>query len=106
VIFAAETGLRTNEWTAVERRDVDRTGPAVMVRRRYARGRATPYRKSARRRVPLSDRALYAIESLPARIDTPLLFPATEGGPISINDWRRRDWHPALEAAGRRFGHG
>jgi integrase len=101
-IFAAETGLRTNEWTALERRDVDRTGPAVMVRRRYARGRATPYPKTARRRVPLSDRALGAVESLPARIDTPLLFPAAEGGPIGINNWRRRDWHPALEAAGLR----
>jgi integrase len=81
---------------------VDRTGPAVMVRGRYARGRATPYPKTARRRVPLSDRALGAVEPLPARIDTPLLFPAAEGGPIGINNWRRRDWHPALEAAGLR----
>jgi integrase len=28
-IFAAETGLRTNEWMAVERRDLDRDGKAV-----------------------------------------------------------------------------
>ena len=73
-----------------------------MVRRRYARGRATPYPKTARRRVPLSDRALRAVESLPPRMDTLLLFPAAEGGPISLNNWRRREWHPALEAAGLR----
>jgi integrase len=85
VVFAAETGLRTNEWTALERRDVDRSGLAVMVRRRYARGRATPYPKTARRRVVLSDRAFKAAESLPPRLDTPLLFPATEGGPINLN---------------------
>ena len=101
VTFAAETGLRTNEWTALERRDVDRSGLAVMVRRRYARGRATPYPKTARR-VPLSARALAAVESLPPRLDTALLFPAAEGGPIELNNWRRREWHPALEAAGLR----
>jgi integrase len=101
VIFASETGLRTNEWTAIERRDIDRDGPAVMVRRRYARGRATPYPKTQRRRVPLTVVALEAWRSLPPRLDTPLVFPAAEGGPIEIN-WRRRVWHPALEAAGIR----
>jgi integrase len=102
VIFASETGLRTNEWTAIERRDVDRDGPAVMVRRRYARGRPTPYPKTQRRRVPLTVRAVEALGTLPPKIDTPLVFPAAEGGPIEINNWRRRVWHPALEAAGIR----
>jgi integrase len=38
VVFAAETGLRTNAWAALERRDVDRAGPAVAVQRRVADG--------------------------------------------------------------------
>ena len=38
-VFATETGLRTNEWVALERRDVDRSGPAVLVQRRYADAR-------------------------------------------------------------------
>jgi hypothetical protein len=42
VVFCAETGLRTNEWTATERRDVDRSGPAVVVQRRYSDGVLTP----------------------------------------------------------------
>ncbi len=32
-----ETGLRTNEWIALERRDMDRAG-AVVVQRRFSRG--------------------------------------------------------------------
>jgi integrase len=99
-IFAAETGLRTNEWVAVERRDVDRSGPAVVVQRRFADGVLTPYPKTARRRVPLSARALAAVEALPPRIDTPLLFPAPKGGHIGLDTWRTREWYPALEAAG------
>jgi integrase len=55
VIFAAETGLRTNEWAALERRDIDRG--AVLVQRRVADGTMTPYPKTGRRRVPLTGRA-------------------------------------------------
>ena len=82
VVFAAETGLRTNEWVALERRDVDRAGRAVVVQRRYANGVPTPYPKTerSRRRVPLTARALSALDGLPARVDTPLLFPRPKEG--------------------------
>lgn len=100
VVFAAESGLRTNEWTALERRDVDRS--AVTVQRRFADGVLTQYPKTqkSRRRVPLTDRALDALTQLPPRIDTPLLFPAPEGGHIGLDNWRTRWWYPALGAAG------
>jgi integrase len=102
VVFAAETGLRTNEWTAIERRDVDRSGPAIAVQRRYSDGTLTPYPKTARRRVPLSTRAVEALDRLPPRLDTPLLFPAPRGGHIGLDTWRTREWYPALDAAGLR----
>jgi integrase len=100
VIFAAETGLRTNEWVAVERRDVDRSGPAVVVQRRYADGVLTPYPKTTRRRIPLTTRARVAVEELPPRLDTSLLFSAARGGYIGLDTWRNREWYPALDAAG------
>jgi integrase len=102
VVFAAETGLRTNEWTALERRDVDKAGAAVTVQRRYSDGVLTPYPKTerSRRRVPLTARALDALEALPPRMDTPLMFPASRGGPISLSNWRTDDWYPALDGAG------
>jgi integrase len=100
VVFAAESGLRTNEWMAAERRDIDRSGPAVVVQRRYADGMVTPYPKTARRRVPLTARALDVLERLPPRLDTPLLFPAARGGHINLDTWRTREWYPALDAAG------
>jgi integrase len=101
VVFAAETGLRTNEWVALERRDLDRPGRAVAVQRRFADGALTPYPKTvrSRRRVPLSTRALAAVESLPPRLDTPILFPTVQGARIDLHNWRLRDWYPALEAA-------
>jgi integrase len=103
-IFAAETGLRTNEWVGAHRKDIDRAGPAIGVQRRVADGKMTPYPKTARsrRRVPLSARALEAADSLPPRIDTPVLFPAVQGGYIGLDTWRSREWYPALEAAGIR----
>jgi integrase len=102
VVFGAETGLRTNEWMALERRDVDRSGPAVIVQRRYAGGTLTPYPKTvgSRRRVPLTGRAIAALDRLPPRLDTQLVFPASRGGYIGLDTWRTREWYPALDAAG------
>jgi len=62
----------------------------------------TPYPKTkrSRRRVPLTARALAAVEALPPRVDTPLVFPAAQGGHIGLDTWRTREWYPALEAAG------
>ena len=104
VVLASETGLRTSEWPALERRDIDRAGsvPAVRVERRVVRGRVAPYPKThrSRRRVPLTSRALAALDQLPAQLATPLLFLAPTGGHIYLDNWRSRDWYPALEAAG------
>ena len=101
-MFAAETGLRTNEWAALERRNVDRAGRAVTAQRRVSDGVLTPYPKTepSRRRNPLTERALEALDRMPPRIDTPLQFPAAQGGYIGLDTWRNREWYPALEAAG------
>jgi integrase len=57
-------------------------------------------REASLRTVLLADVALEALAELaqPLRPDQ-LVFPATEGGHISLSNWRRRVWYPALERA-------
>jgi integrase len=75
--------------------------PRLAVERRYNGGVLHEQTKTGKpRRVPLTATAQRALEQLPPRIDTPLLFPAAEGGYISLGDWTNRDWYPAPEAAG------
>lgn len=76
----------------------------MLIQRRYSDGVLTPFPKTegSRRRVPLSVRALAALDRLPPRLDTPLVFPAALDGYVNLNNWRRRDWYPALGAVGLR----
>jgi hypothetical protein len=72
----------------------------VIVQRRYSAGTLTPYPKTQRRRVPLTPRALAAVDAVPPRLDTKLLFPASRGRPHPP----RQLAHPGLVpgARGRR----
>lgn len=101
-IFAGGTGLRPEEWIALERRDVDRSHRVASVQRVFANGKLSEYPKTdrSRRRVPLRMRVLEALESMPSRVDTPILFPGPRGGHLDLHNFRSRHWKAALRAAG------
>lgn len=98
----ADCGLRLGELLPLERRDFD--GESLTVRRTAFEGRVLDGTKvdhgepDAGRVVPVPPSTAELIQSMPPRIDTPLLFP-TPGGKL----WRNRNfyrdvWHPAREA--------
>ena len=100
--FAGATGLRPEEWQALERRDINRQVGVLSVRRTVSSGEVVELGKTtrSRRQVPLSPRALEALDALPPRLDSPLVFPAPGGGILNGNNFRNRQWAPAIEAAG------
>jgi hypothetical protein len=70
--------------------------------RAFSYGQVKPVKtKGSRRRVTLPARAAAALELVPRRLDTRLVFPGSRGAHIDLRNWRKREWKPALEAAGR-----
>lgn len=100
--FVAATGLRPEEWQALERRDIDRAAGVLHVRRTVSAGEIVELGKTSRslRQVPLSPRALAALDALTPRLDSPLLFPAPGGGVLNADNFRSRQWSPAVSDAG------
>ena len=100
-VFAAATGLRPEEWAALEGRDIDRAGGLLSVRHTISDGEIVDLGKTSRslRQVPLVSRALAALDELPPRLPHVLLFSAPAGGLLNLDNFRRREWAPAVEAA-------
>lgn len=100
-VVAVGCGLRPEELYGLHRADVDRETRVLHVRRRFTSGELKPGTKTGpERAVPLRQRVLDALDAMPPRIDTPILFPAPRGGYIDSEKWRHREWAPALRAAG------
>jgi integrase len=101
-LLVVGTGLRPEEWLALERRDVDLKAATLQVRRVFTDGRVKEFGKQERslRRIPLRKRAVEALQAHPWRIDTPLVYPDAAGGHLGLHNWRRNEWYPALESAG------
>lgn len=101
-IVLAGTGLRPEELFGLHRADVDRDAKVLHVRRRFSGGELKQGGKTpgSVRVVPLRQKVLDAIDAMPPRIDTMILFPAPRGGYIDLEKFRHRDWAPALRAAG------
>lgn len=102
--FACATGLRPEEYLALERADIDRESRQVHVRRLVVDGKVKNARtkgKGRRRSVVLTARALAYLDltPIPLRADG-LVFPSVQGKHIDRDNLASRVWHPALVAAG------
>ena len=98
VLFAAATGLRPGEWLALELRDIDRQARVVYVRRAYRNGRIKhPKTDASMRAVPLQAIALEALDALPERDGSALVFSAPRDGYLDLHSFRYRDWKPAQD---------
>ncbi len=98
-IVGALTGLRPRELFGLERRDIDREGKLLHVRRVLVGGQRAPVREDSGSlcgsfRSPRG-RWTRSTEH-PARIDTTTLFTTAGGAPVDLHRWRARQWTPAL----------
>ena len=108
VIFVCATGLRPQEWRALQWRDIAPAARVLRINRTVQNGRVAEAGKTdeALRAVELIDRALDALDLLPRQLRREqLVFPSRAGGMIDTHSWSRQGkrpgaWTRALVAAG------
>ena len=99
-VFVCTTGLRVEEWAALERSDI--RDNSIYVNKRWTNRAFKHGTKNGdpERIVPLHPLAAAALDAHPKRIDTKLLFPRPEGDYLNMEYWARDIWTPAFKAAG------
>jgi integrase len=101
--FVAATGLRPEEWQALRHADIDRRAGVLSVKQTVSGGEIVELGKTSRsrRQVPLSPRALAALDALPTPMQrSTLIFSSPEGCLLHLDNFRHREWSPAIKAAG------
>jgi integrase len=100
VIFCVGTGVRPEEAFGADWTAIDLQAGVFTAHTAYPKGRLKTYTKTerSRRRVPLRAKVVAALQTLPGREG--IVFPSAGGGRIEINNFRSREWFPALRAAG------
>lgn len=99
--FAAATRLRPEEWSALERWDVDRHRRLVKVDRRTSTRRSSPAARRRARSARCRSPATRSPRSNYFRCGSTecCFFPHPKGGPLNLDNFRKREWSPAVEAA-------
>jgi integrase len=118
VLFGCSTGLRPQEWQALQWQDVDVDARTVRVQRTVQNGRVielTAKNRTSLRTVQLQAEALNALAALPAPLTRKqLVFPDRRGELLNLHGWRKKGdqqktgdhrksdgpWRAALVAAG------
>lgn len=105
-LVGAGTGLRPEELFGLDWSDIDLKRRVLTVQRVYAKtakGRVEikPYGKTdgSTRAVPLRARVVDAFREIPGR-RSGAVFQGRDGARVLLNNWRDRNWDPAIEAAG------
>jgi integrase len=97
----SDCGLRLGELLGIERSDLD--GDTLRIRGNAHNGVYTPGDQPTKRHVrtvPVPPSLLALLRALPARIDTPLLFPTPTGKLWWERNFYRDVWAPAVRSSG------
>jgi integrase len=96
----ADCGLRIGELFAVKRSDLLEGLLRVSGSAWEGRLVGDSREKRHEREVPVPPGCMALLRAMPARIDSPLLFPSPRGVLWRYSNWHRRVWQPVCERAG------